>query len=117
MKLHFSAGYYPEADRQMEYTNQTLEQYLRIYCNYQQSDWLKLLSLAEFTYNNMPLSSTGMLSFFTNKGYHPRIQVQMTRELMSESAKAFMVNLEGTHTKLKWALAESQKRYQGPADT
>jgi len=35
MKLHFLAGYHPEADRQTECTNQILEQYLRIYCNYQ----------------------------------------------------------------------------------
>ena len=38
MKLHFTSGYYPEADGQTERTNQTLEQFLRIYCNYQQSD-------------------------------------------------------------------------------
>jgi len=38
MKLHFSASYHPEADGQTECTNQTLEQYLRIYCNYQQSN-------------------------------------------------------------------------------
>jgi len=35
MRLHFSAGYHPEADSQTECMNQTLEQYLQIYCNYQ----------------------------------------------------------------------------------
>jgi len=35
MKLHFTSGYHPKADSQ---TKQTLEHYLRIYCNYQQSD-------------------------------------------------------------------------------
>jgi len=54
IKLYFLAGYYPEADKQTERTNQTLEQYLQIYCNYQQSDWARLLPLAEFTYNNNP---------------------------------------------------------------
>jgi len=39
IKLHFTLGYYPEADGQTEHTNQMLEQFLRIYCNYQQSDW------------------------------------------------------------------------------
>lgn len=38
MKLHYTSGYHPEADGQTERTNQTLEQYLRIYCNYQKSD-------------------------------------------------------------------------------
>ncbi len=60
MKLHFTSGYHPEGDRQTEHTNQTLEQYLRVYCNYQQDDWLGLLPLAEFTYNNTPSSTTGV---------------------------------------------------------
>ena len=34
MWLHFTSGYYPEGDGQTECTNQTLEQYLHIYCNY-----------------------------------------------------------------------------------
>ena len=34
MRLHFTSGYHPEGDGQTEYTNQTLEQYLRVYCNY-----------------------------------------------------------------------------------
>ena len=36
MKLDFTSGYHPEANSQTEHTNQTLEQYLRHYCNYQQ---------------------------------------------------------------------------------
>lgn len=38
----------------MEHVNQTLEQYLRVYCNYQQDNWSALLPLAEFAYNNAP---------------------------------------------------------------
>ena len=34
MRLHFTSGYHPEGDGQTEYTNQTLEQYLCVYCNY-----------------------------------------------------------------------------------
>jgi len=38
IKLHFTSEYHPEANSQTKCTNQTLEQFLRIYCNYQQSD-------------------------------------------------------------------------------
>src|SRR6266436_3364887 len=31
MRLHFTSGYHPEGDRQMECTNQVLEQYLWVY--------------------------------------------------------------------------------------
>ena len=70
MKLHLTSGYHPEGDRQTECTNQTLEQYLRIYCNYQQSDWSCLLPLAEFAYNNMTSATTELTLFFANKGYY-----------------------------------------------
>jgi len=35
MQLHFTSGYHPEDDGQTKYMNQTLKQYLRVYCNYQ----------------------------------------------------------------------------------
>src|SRR6266571_5003684 len=54
IRLHFTSGYHPEGDGQTEQMNQTLEQYLRIYCNYQQDNWSKLLPLTEFAYNNTP---------------------------------------------------------------
>jgi hypothetical protein len=59
MELHFTSGYHPEGDGQTERTNQTLEQYLRIFCNYQQDNWDILLPLAEFAYNNAPSATTG----------------------------------------------------------
>src|SRR5258707_1034186 len=43
MELHFTSGYHPEGDGQMEHLNQVLEQYLRAYTNYQQDDWSSLL--------------------------------------------------------------------------
>jgi len=117
MKLYFTAGYHPEADRQTERTNQTLEQYLQIYCNYQQSDWARLLPLAEFIYNNNPFSTTGISLFFANKGYHSNLQVQTMHKLASIPAEKFVVDLKDIHMRLKQAIAEAQSRYQGLADT
>ena len=82
MKLHFTSGYYPEGDSQTECTNQTLEQYIRVYCNYQQDNWFMLLPLTEFTYNNTPSVTTTVTPFYANKGYHPpghRIAEQKTK--------------------------------------
>jgi len=64
MNLHFTSGHHPLANRQVERLNSTLEQYLCIYCNYEQDSWSKLLLLAEFAYNNTPHSSTGISPFF-----------------------------------------------------
>ena len=41
--LYFTSGYYSKDDRQTEYTNQTLKQYLEVYYNYQQNNQSKLL--------------------------------------------------------------------------
>jgi len=94
MQLHFTSGYYPEGDRQTKYTNQTLEQYLCVYCNYQQDNWSKLLPLAEFAYNNTPSATTGVSPFFTNKGYHPNITVHPEHDIASSQARDFAVDLD-----------------------
>ena len=81
MKLHFTSSYHPEGNRQTERANQTLEQYLQVYCNYQQNNWSDLLPLAEFTYNNAPNTMTGLTLFYANKGYHPSITVHPERDI------------------------------------
>ena len=83
MTLHFTSGYHPEGDGQTERTNQTLEQYIRVYSNYQQDNWLELLPLVEFTYNNTPSATTGISPFFANKGYYPNLTVHPERDLAS----------------------------------
>ena len=116
MKLHFTSGYHPEGDGQTERTNQTLEQYLRIFCNYQQDNWHTLLPLAEFAYNNAPSATTGVSPFFANKGYHPNLTVHPERDLASARAKDLVVDLDELHQQLRKSIAEAQLRYQGPAD-
>ena len=61
MEFHYTFSYHPEADGQTKWANQTLEQYLQIYCFYQQDNWSQLLPLTEFAYNNAPNASTSIL--------------------------------------------------------
>ena len=86
MKIHFTLGYHPEGDGQTECLNQTLEQYLRIFCNYQQDNWSELLPLAEFTYNNAPSATMGVSPFYANNGYHPNIMVYPECKIASQRA-------------------------------
>lgn len=116
MKLHFTSGYHPSADGQTERTNQTLEQYIRIYCSYQQDDWETLLPLAEFAYNNAPNVSTGISPFFANKGYHPNITIHRERDLASIRARDMIVNLDDLNQVLKSEIALAQERYKIHAD-
>src|SRR6202047_514988 len=68
MNLHFTSSYHPEGDGQTECTNKILEQYLRVYCNYQQDNWAELLPIVEFAYNNAPSATTGVSPFFAKIG-------------------------------------------------
>jgi len=117
MRLHFTSGYHPEANGQAEQTNQTLEQYLCIYCNYQQNNWSKLLPLAEFAYNNAPSATTGVSPFFVNKGYHPNLSVYPERDIASSCACDFILNLEELQDTLKEEIAKAQRQYQPSADS
>jgi len=116
MKLHFTSGYYPEVDGQTECTNQTLKQFLRIYCNYQQSDWARLLPMAEFTYNDTPFSTTGVFPFFANKGYHPKAHFQVKRDPTLGPMNEYASKLKEIHTRLKQSIQTVQHCYQTAAD-
>ena len=107
MKLHFTSGYHPEGDGQTEQVNQTLKQYLCAYCNYQQDNWSELLPLAEFTYNNVPSETTSVSPFFANKGYHPNLAIHPERDLASNCAQEYAIDLGELHEYLKTEMAEA----------
>jgi len=116
MHLHFTSGYHPKGDGQTECTNQTLEQYLRVYCNYQQDNWSKLLLLAEFAYNNALSATTGVSPFFANKGYHPNITIHPECDIASSRAHDFTIDLNELQSTLKTEISAAQQRYQKSAN-
>jgi len=83
MQLYFTSGYHSKGDGQTECTNQTLKQYLHVYCNYQQDNWSELLPLMEFAYNNALSTTTSVFPFFANKRYHPNITVHPKHDIVS----------------------------------
>src|SRR5467141_1685038 len=112
MKLHFTSGYHPEGDGQTKRTNQTLEQYLRVYCNYQQDNWSKVLPLAEFAYKNTPSATTSITPFFANKGYHLNLTVHPECDLATTCARDFVTDLDKLHYELGKHISEAQCQYQ-----
>jgi len=54
-------AYHQQTDRQTEWTNQKLEQYLRIYVNHRQNNWLEWLATTEFVFNNKVITVQGQL--------------------------------------------------------
>lgn len=70
-KLAMSTAFHPETDGQTERTNRTLEQVLRAFVAYNQTNWDEILPAAEFAINNSVSSSTGMSPFYLAYGQHP----------------------------------------------
>jgi reverse transcriptase-like protein/integrase-like protein/chromodomain-containing protein len=75
IKQCLSSAYHPQSDGQSERSIQVLEQYLRCFTTYHQDNWMELLPLAEFTFNNTVNASTIMTPFFANSGQHPRFEI------------------------------------------
>jgi hypothetical protein len=73
-------AYHPQGDGQMEHVNQELEleQYLHLFVNQRQDDWVDLLPLAEFQYNNHVHSATPSQHppFLLQTGRLPRISFE-----------------------------------------
>ena len=88
-----------------------LEQYLHVYCNYQQDNWSELLLLAEFAYNNALSATTGVSPFFANKGYHPNLSVYPEWDIASSHACNFIIDLDKLQGILKEEIAKVQQQY------
>jgi hypothetical protein len=67
-----STAFHPQTDGQTERLNQTIEAYLRSFVCHEQNDWVPLLPIAEFAYNNSVTSGNGISPFYANYGFHPQ---------------------------------------------
>jgi transposase InsO family protein len=71
-KRRLSTAYHPQTDGQTEKQNQSVEHYLRTYCNFEQDDWATHLSLAEFVYNTSFHSAINTTPAMALLGFTPR---------------------------------------------
>ena len=76
---NISTAYHPQTDGASERTNQTLKQYLQIFCGTQQDNWHTWLPLAQYTKNSWPSATTKKTPFDLLIGYTPQIH-QPTRK-------------------------------------
>src|SRR5438105_14613651 len=89
IKQKLSTAFHLETDGQIERVNQSLEQYLRMFSNYEQNNWSELLLIAEFSYNNSITSATGLSPFYVNYGYHPETYWLVPRTLQNPAASIY----------------------------
>ena len=73
IKQRLSTTFHSQTDGQTERQKSTIETYFRAFVNYEQNDWARLLSMAEFAYNNAKNARIGHTPFKLNYGYYPRV--------------------------------------------
>ncbi|SPC63836.1 related to pol protein [Ustilago sp. UG-2017b] len=112
VKHSLSTAYHPQTDGQTERVNQVVEQYLRMYCNYEQDDWADLLDTAAFVYNNTVHNSIGVSPFFACYGWNPKAHPDIPQRLGVNDPDRFEYLIDGKeHCKyLQEQIREAQCR-------
>jgi len=102
-------AYHPQTDGQMERINQELEQYLKVFIDHRQEQWLDWLGTAEFAYNNKIYTTTKILLFKVNYGQDPRIGFKGRRKGKYEVAGKYVERMKKIQEEAKAALEKVQE--------
>ena len=94
IKRILSTAFHPQTNGQTERQNSIIEAYLRAFVNFEQNDWVRLLPIAEFAYNNSKNASTCHTLFELNCGYHSWISYEKEVDPRSKSKSAEKLSAE-----------------------
>ncbi|KAL7281156.1 hypothetical protein ACG7TL_004464 [Trametes sanguinea] len=122
IERNLSTAYHPQTDGQTERLNQEIENYLRIFVNYRQSDWVGWLALAAYSYRIREHSATGFSPFYMTHGRHPYTGVETAGPVKTESVSQFVARMEEIQREASAAIKIAQEamkrsydRKRGPA--
>ena len=118
-KLTMSTAYHPQTDGQTERSNRTLEEMLRSYVNWRQTDWDVHLSTLEIAFNNSKQSSTGFTPYYLNSGHEIRLPLDASLPLVDGNNPVASERIRRLHEDLMMArdhIERAQKRQAQYAD-
>jgi hypothetical protein len=72
IRQNISTAYHPQTDGQSEKTNQHVETLLRIFCNFQQNDWVDHLPIVQYILNARVSTTTKQAPFELWMGHIPQ---------------------------------------------
>src|SRR5487761_1866949 len=101
--------YHPQMDGQSERTNQSLEQYLRLYCGTRQDIWAKWLPLAQYVKNSWPHTTTKKTPFDLLIGCTPRAH-QPDRETKQQDLATRVAGIRKAREEARQAMTIAQDR-------
>jgi len=112
-----STAFHPQTDGQTARLNQMIEAYLQAFVSREQDNWVSLLPIAEFAYNNSVTMENGMSPFYANYGVHlVTMNLATTRPLNQASTiyAHWMHTMHDESCKGLEAAQERMRRYPDP---
>ena len=104
-----SSAFHTSTDGKTERLNSVLEQYLRMYYDYQQTDWACPLPMTKFGYKNSKYYATTLSPFFANYGFHSRISLLLASpDSPTPAADAYVQRLQEALKKLQVELLKAR---------
>ena len=96
VRRRLSTAFHPQTNGKTKRRNSTMKAYLRVFVNFKQNDWARLLPMAEFAYNNAKFASTSYTLFELNCSYNPRLLYKEAIDFYSQSklADEFLAELK-----------------------
>jgi len=116
IQTKLSTAYHPQTDGQTERVNQELEQYLRVFIDHRQEQWLDWLRTAEFAYNNKIHTTTKVSLFKVNYGQNPRMGFEGRRKGKYKAVGKFVEKMRKIQEEAKAALGKAQEEMKKFAD-
>ena len=120
IRTQMSTAFQLQTDGQTERLNQTIESYLRAFVGQEQDDWVHLLPMAEFAYNNSVTTGNGISPFYANYGFHPRTldPPEEVEEPVNPASTAYAHWMKAIQDEARKGLEAAQERmcrYTDPA--
>jgi len=107
IKSKLSTAFYPQTNGQTERINQELEQYLRMFIDHRQEQWLEWLGTAKFIYNNKAHLSTRTLPFKANYRQDPRMRFEGRKKGKYVGAEKFVEKIKEIQEEAKVVLKKA----------
>jgi ribosomal protein L21E len=111
-----STAYHPQTDGQTKWVNQELEEYLRIYVNERQNDWVDWLPIAQFCHNDRAHSATGFSPFMITTGRHPFKGIYTGKETTNQTAEKYIEKFKETWKTTEKNLEQAAERMKRQHD-
>ncbi len=97
IKQQLSTAYHSQTDDQSEVLNQIIKDYLRAYTSEDQIMWAKLLSLAQFVYNNSWNHITQMSLNRLLHGFDCKIHIDIVNNITEKRISAAKDHVKKLH--------------------